>query len=402
MLGRPHVGSAAVSETDGVVIAGGGLAAQRCAETLRRLGYEGALRIVCGEAALPYNRPPLSKEVLAQEAAEEKVPFRPAEWFSDKAVETLLGVSAVGIDAVAHRLALAGGDVLGYEHLVIATGARPRTLPLLAGHDNVSTLRTLEDARALREVLASGARLLIVGAGFIGGEVAAAARAHGCAVTVVEAEPLPMHGLLGREVGGWFAALHREEGVELVLGRTVAQVHGSGRVEEVTLDDGSRIATDHVLVAIGVDPELGWAAAAGLGQAGIPVDAGGRSVISDVYAAGDVAAFPDPFLGRHALSGHWEASGRQGTAVAHAIAGAPVPPPALSSFWSDQYGLRINYLGHAPAADAVSFQGDPAAREFVATYTRAGRPVAALSVGRPQALGELRELLAYMTEPAPA
>ncbi|HXR14116.1 MAG TPA: FAD-dependent oxidoreductase [Solirubrobacteraceae bacterium] len=391
-----------MSEPDGVVIAGGGLAAQRCAETLRRLGHEGRIRLVCAERRLPYNRPPLSKEVLAEAAAEEKVPFRAAAWFEDKAIEPILGVAASGLHPAAHRLDLSDGSSLGYEQLVIATGARPRTLAAFSAYDNVSTLRTIEDARALRELLLSGARLLVIGAGFIGQEVAAAARGHGAAVTVIEAEPLPMHGLLGREIGGWFAQVHREQGVDLVLGETVAQIHGAGRVEEVTLADGRRIAADHVLVAIGVDPDLDWASSAGLSARGVATDAGGRSELPAVYAAGDAAAFYDAFLGRHLLSGHWEAAGRQGTAVAHSIAGQPPPAPALSSFWSDQYGMRINYLGHASLADAVEIDGDPAERDFVALYTRAGEPVAALSVGRPQALGELRDRLAYLTEAAAA
>jgi NADPH-dependent 2,4-dienoyl-CoA reductase/sulfur reductase-like enzyme len=390
-----------VSANDGIVIAGGGLAAQRCTETLRRLGHEGTIRMVCEEPRLPYNRPPLSKEVLREEAAEEKLSFRAEEWFADKGVEAILGVAVSGLDADARRVELSDGSALPYEQLVIATGARPRVLPALAGYENVSTLRTLEDSQHLRALLQSGGRLLIVGAGFIGQEVAAAARAHGVAVTVIEAEPLPMHGLLGREIGTWFAAVHRQEGVELVLGHSVAQVHGSGRVEEVTLDDGRAIATDHVLVAIGVDPALAWAAPAGLPAGGIPVDAGGRSTMPGVLAAGDAAAFHDAFLGRHALSGHWEAAGRQGAAVAHAIVGAPLPAPALSSFWSDQYGMRINYLGHASLADAVVIDGDLEQRDFLVTYTRGGLPVAALSVGRPQALGEMRDLLAYTTE-APA
>jgi NADPH-dependent 2,4-dienoyl-CoA reductase/sulfur reductase-like enzyme len=319
------------------------------------------------------------------------------DWFEGKSVEPILGVAASGLDVSARRLELSDGSSLGYEQLVIATGARPRLLPAFAAYDNTSTLRTLEDARALRELLISGARLLIIGAGFIGQEVAAAARGHGAAVTVIEAEPLPMHGLLGRQIGTWFAQVHREQGVDLVLGQTVAQIHGAGRIEEVTLEDGRRVAADHVLVAIGVDPDLGWASAAGLPATGIATDAGGRSELPGVYAAGDAAAFHDAFLGRHALSGHWEAAGRQGAAVAHAIAGQPLPAPALSSFWSDQYGMRINYLGHASLADAVEIEGDPAERDFVALYTRGGVPVAALSVGRPQALGELRERLAYMT-----
>jgi 3-phenylpropionate/trans-cinnamate dioxygenase ferredoxin reductase subunit len=386
-----------MTEGGGVVIAGGGLAAQRCAETLRRLGYEGRVRIVCAEGHLPYNRPPLSKEVLREAAAEDGLAFRAPEWFEEKQVELVGGVAADGLDPTAHRLALADGRTLDYEQLVVATGARPRMLDTFAGYANVSTLRTLEDARTLRGLLEAGTRLLIIGAGFIGQEVAAAARHHGAAVTVVEAEPLPMHGLLGRELGGWFAALHREHGVELVLGHTAAQIHGGERVEEVTLDDGTRVQADHVLIAVGVAPDIEWACDAELPASGIRTDATGRSELPDVYAAGDVAACYDVFLDRHVLSGHWESAGRQGAAVAHAIVGREPPPAALSSFWSDQYGLRIQYVGHAFLADAVTIDGDPAQNDFAAVYTRAGTPVAALAVGRPRALGELRDRLAYMT-----
>lgn len=386
----------------GVVIAGGGLAAQRCAETLRRAGYEGRIRIVCAEPRAPYDRPPLSKEVLADAAAAETVAFRPPEWYAEKQVELLLGTRANGLDAAARRLLVDSGEELRYRHLVIATGAAPRTLPAFAGRENVATLRTLEDSIALRARLAGGERLLIVGAGFIGQEVAAAARAAGVAVTVVEAELLPLRALLGERIGRWFADLHCAEGVELLLGRTVARVHGERRVEAVTLDDGRRIETDHVLVGIGVRPDLHWLAGSGLATDGVPADAAGRTTLPDVYAAGDAAAFHDPYLRRHALSGHWESAGRQGAAVASTIAGKPLAPPALSSFWSDQYGTRIQYLGHAQLADSVALDGDPGSRDFVALYRRGGVPVGALVVGRPRALAELRDTLSHMTERAPA
>jgi NADPH-dependent 2,4-dienoyl-CoA reductase/sulfur reductase-like enzyme len=393
--------TATTNTGEGVVIAGGGLAAQRCTETLRRLGYEGRVRMVCAERHLPYDRPPLSKAVLGDPAAEDSVGFRAAEWYQDKAVEALRGVAAVGLDPGAHRLALSDGRAVGYEQLVVATGAKPRMLPAFAGYENVSTLRTIEDSRAIRELLAASARLLIIGAGFIGQEVASGARAAGVEVTVVEAEPLPLHAILGREIGEWFAALHRGEGVELVLGHTAAQIHGANRVEAVTLDDGRRVETDHVLVAIGVVPDLDWLAGAGLPTTGIPTDEGGRSELPDVYAAGDAAAFFDAFLGRHALSGHWESAGRQGAVVANAIMDRELPTPAVSSFWSDQYGTRIQYLGHAQLADRVTLDGDPGARDFTAVYTRRGEPVAALVVGRPQALADLRDRLRYLTERPP-
>jgi NADPH-dependent 2,4-dienoyl-CoA reductase/sulfur reductase-like enzyme len=388
---------------DGVVIAGGGLGAQRCAETLRRLGYEGRVRMVCAEAHLPYDRPPLSKQVLDSSAAEEAVGFRTGEWYATKAIELVRGIAASGLNAAAHSLALADGSALHYEQLVVATGSRPRTLDAFATHTNVSTLRTLEDARALRERLASGARLLIIGAGFIGQEVAAAARGAATEVTVIEAEPLPLHGLLGREIGEWLAELHRGEGVELLLGQTVAQIHGDASVEAVTLRDGRRVQTDHVLVAVGVVPQTDWIAAAGLASGAIRTDENGLSEqLPDVYAVGDAAASYNAFLGRHVAGGHWEAAARQGTSVAHSIAGALPPGPALASFWSDQYGTRIQYLGHAELADRVSIDGDRDARDFVAVYTRAELPVGALIVGRPTALPELRDRLRHITERTPA
>ena len=387
---------------DGVVIAGGGLAAQRCAEALRRFGYEGRIRIVCGEAHAPYDRPPLSKDVLAGAATADAVAFRPPEWYGEKGVELLLDTRASGLDAERRQLLTDRGSALRYRHLVVATGAAPRTLPSLAGFANVGTLRTLDDSLALRDLLAARGRLLIVGAGFIGQEVAAAARGAGAAVTVVEAEPLPLRALLGERIGRWLAELHAEQGVELALARTVARVHGGERVEAVTLDDGRRIEADHVLVGIGVRPDLRWLASSGLATDGVPTDACGRTALPDVYAAGDAAAFHDPFLRRHALSGHWEAAGRQGAAVAGAIVGRPPAAPALSSFWSDQYGTRIQYLGHAQLADSVSLDGDPQARDFVARYHRGGTLVGALAVGRPKALPELRDALRHMTEGAPA
>jgi 3-phenylpropionate/trans-cinnamate dioxygenase ferredoxin reductase subunit len=382
----------------GVVIAGGGLAAQRAAETLRRAGYEGRIRMVAAEAHLPYDRPPLSKEVLADAAAEEAVGYRPATWYAEKDVEVLLGTPASGLDGSGRRLALADGRVLGYDDLVIATGATPRMLPAFASHSNVSTLRTIEDSRLLRERLQSGERLLVIGAGFIGLEVAAAARSAGIDVTVVELERLPLLALLGEKVARWFADLHSGEGVKLVLGHTVAQIHGERAIEAVTLDDGTRVPTDHVLVGIGVRPDLGWLAGSGLPLDGIPADVSGRTSLPNVYAAGDAAAFYNPYLGRHLLSGHWESAGRQGAAVANTIAGRPPAAPAVSSFWSDQYGTRVQYLGHAPLADEITIEGDPGARDFVAHYERGGELVAAVAVGRPKALPELRDRLSHLTE----
>jgi 3-phenylpropionate/trans-cinnamate dioxygenase ferredoxin reductase component len=326
---------------EGVVIVGGGLAVQRCAEMLRRGEYTGRLRVVCAEAHTPYDRPPLSKELLRADADELPPAFRALDWYAERSIELIAGVAATALDPEAHLLTLADGIGISYEKLVIATGARPRTLPLLARHRNVSTLRTFEDSCRLRALFAGRRRLAIVGAGFIGQEVAAAARAAGSEVAVIELESLPLVGLLGPEIGRWLAELHAGEGVELSLGEVVSSVSGDADIESLTLSDGTTVACDHVLVGVGVVPEVGWLRSAGVPASGLPTDESGRSEFPDVFAAGDAAATFDPFLGRHVLSGHWEAASRQGAAVANAILGRdPVPPP-IASFWSDQYGTRF-------------------------------------------------------------
>jgi NADPH-dependent 2,4-dienoyl-CoA reductase/sulfur reductase-like enzyme len=386
---------------EGVLIVGGGLAAARCAEGLRRLGYDGRVRVLCGEAHLPYNRPPLSKELLDPAAEPELPALRAGDWYAERDIEIVLGSRASQLDPSAQRVTTEDGATLFYGKLVIATGSKPRMLSLFEGHANVSTLRTLEDSQVIRGVIAEQGKLAVIGAGFIGQEVAAAARAAGAAVTVIELEQLPLIGVLGADVAQWFADVHREEGVELLLGTQVSEIVGDGRIESLTLADGHRVDCDHVLVGIGVAPDVAWLESAGFTETGVPTDELGRTELPDVYAAGDVAAVYDPFLERHVLAGHWEAAARHGIQVATAILGRDAAPTPLSSFWTDQYGKRIQYLGHAELADNVSIDGDPAARDFVAQYTRGGELVGALIVGRPRAVGELRERLRYMTERTP-
>jgi 3-phenylpropionate/trans-cinnamate dioxygenase ferredoxin reductase subunit len=378
----------------GIVIVGGGLAAQRCAETLRRGGYDGALRIVCGEPHAPYDRPPLSKAVLADAAAEGDLGFRPAAWYEDQGIELVLGTPATGLNCDVREVTLASGDTLRYEQLLIATGSRPRRLAALERFDNVHTLRTLDDARALRHALVAGGSLAIVGAGFIGQEVAAAAARAGVRATIVEAAAAPLQAVLGPSVGAWFAELHRSEGVEVHLGTEIAAVHGAQGVRALTLTDGRRIACDHVVVGVGVDPDLAWLAGSGLDPAGVRVDAEGRSAAPDVFAAGDAAATYDPLLRQHRPGAHWEAAGRQGAGVARAVLGRDAQRPATSSFWSDLYDTRVHYLGHAQLSDRTTIDGDPTTRDFSVTFTRAGAPVAVLLVGRPHHLPDARALLA--------
>jgi 3-phenylpropionate/trans-cinnamate dioxygenase ferredoxin reductase component len=377
----------------GVVIAGGGLAGQRCAETLRRNGYDGPVRMICAEPHRPYDRPPLSKELLLGGEADGLPALRPAEWYTRHDVELLLGVRATRLDPHTRTLTLSDGTHARYARLLIATGSRPRTLPGLEGHGNVTTLRTVEDAGSLRTAIARRARLAVIGAGFIGQEVAATARTGGCEVTLVEAAPLPLGNVLGRELGHWFAELHRDEGVRVVLNRRIVGVEGEGRVGALRLDDGARVECDHVVVAIAVTPDLAWLQRSGLDPAAAAIDGQGRTAAAGVFAAGDAAAVFDPHVRRHVPGGHWESAARQGAQAAKAMLGLRAAPIQPHSFWSDQYGTRIQQVGHAGLADRISIDGDPAARDFTALYTRADRPVAALLVGRPHALPEVRRLI---------
>jgi NADPH-dependent 2,4-dienoyl-CoA reductase/sulfur reductase-like enzyme len=379
---------------DGVVIVGGGLAGQRCAEALRRHGYGGALKMVCAEQHRPYDRPPLSKELLAGAGGAEAIAFRDAAWYERHSIDLLLGTHAVALDPPGRRIGLADGRVLRYRRLVIATGSRPRTLSLLEGYENVSVLRSVDDCLSLRSVLDSQPRLTVLGAGFIGQEVAATARRLGAEVTMIEAAATPLISVLGPRLGDWFARLHRAEGVEVLTGCTVAQCVGNGRVQALRLSNGKTVETDHLLVGVGVEPEVAWLAGSGVSaRGGVPVDAHGRTVIDEVMAIGDAAATFDPVACAHLPGSHWEAAGRQAVRAARAILGLNPGPSPLTSFWTDQYGIRIQYLGHAWLGDSVQIDGNPADRSFVATFFRAGDPVAGLIVDRPRALPTVRKLI---------
>jgi 3-phenylpropionate/trans-cinnamate dioxygenase ferredoxin reductase subunit len=387
----------------GTVIVGGGLAAQRCAQTLRRRGYEDPIRIVCAESEPPYDRPPLSKEALAREPEPGALAFRPPEWYAENEVELLLGARAEGLDPAARRLRLHGSGELGYEQLIIATGALARELPFLAGYENVRSLRTAADAARLRPWLEAGARVAIVGAGFIGQEVAATARRSGCEVTMIEALGVPLEPILGAALGAWFANLHEEEGVRVLLGTALAAAHGIGTmVEELELADGRRFGCDVVVVGIGTVPATAWLAGSGLDPAGVRTDTAGRTSLPGVYAAGDASIPFDPRFGLHERTEHWDAAAWQGAAVAKAITGQYPGTPPLPSFWSDQYGHRIQYVGHARRADGLLIEGDPYSRDFEVLFTRRGIPIAGLTVDRPRSVPALRKQIDCGPQERPA
>jgi 3-phenylpropionate/trans-cinnamate dioxygenase ferredoxin reductase component len=360
-------------DANGVVIVGGGLAGQRCCERLRRRGYEGRVRMVCAEPIRPYDRPPLSKELLAGD--DQSLTFRDEDWYRDNEVELLLGTRAERLQPAERTVVAGTGERILYDKLLVATGSSPRRLPEAERFRNVHVLRTLADAHVLRDALRPGAHLVVIGGGFIGLEVAATARKLGVDVTIVEAAGAPLEAVLGTQVGGWFAGVHSDEGVRLELSTAVDEFRGNGSVEELRLRDGRTLDCDAVLVAIGVAPALDW------------TGDGSLKDLPDVHVAGDAAG-----------GQHWEAAAQQGTAAADAMLGLDPPRAQLPSFWSDQYGTRIQYLGDARRADSFEVDGSPAERDFTALFTRAGKPVAALMVGRPRALPQMRRLIGASDE----
>jgi NADPH-dependent 2,4-dienoyl-CoA reductase/sulfur reductase-like enzyme len=377
-----------------IVIAGAGLVAQRCCQVLRRRGHDGPIVIVGDEGALPYDRPPLSKEHLTGGMEASALELRPSSWYEDHGIELVLDDPVVGLDAQARTVGRASGAALSYDRLLIATGARPIELPGTAGYENVHVLRSAADSARLGDVLRPGTRLAIVGAGFIGQEVAASARSLGAEVTMIEAAPTPLFGLLGPQLGGWFADVHREEGVRVLLGRQVAGFRGTGAtLEACVLGDGTEVECDVLLVGVGVRPAAAWLEGSGLPADGVPVDGTGATALPDVFAAGDVSRPIDPVTGQPGRSDHWEAAVAQAGAAAHGMLGLDPPDSPRPSFWSDQYGTRIQFAGDSRGADGIEIDGDPATRDFTALFHRDGVACAGLLVGRPRALPALRAQL---------
>jgi NADPH-dependent 2,4-dienoyl-CoA reductase/sulfur reductase-like enzyme len=379
-----------------LLIAGGGLAAQRTCETLRRLGHDGRVRMICAEPHPPYDRPPLSKSVLTGERGAALPALRPARWYAEHDVELLLAARAAALDPTVRRVRLEDGAHLRYRTLVIATGSCPRRLEALPLGARVLELRTFDDAKLLRAALMGTVeRLAIVGAGLVGMEVASSATKLGVAVTMLDAAPTPLAPVLPPVLGCWLAGLHARAGVELLLGRTVDRVRSRARGIDLTLSDGRRISPDLVLVAAGAAPATDWLQDSGLVSSGaIPVDAFGRTAIPDVYAAGDAAGFFDPVTRRPTPTQHWEAAAREGAIVARAITNAPGPVAPPPMFWSDQHGIRIQFVGEIGTADGIEIEGGLGAADFTAWLVRGDRPIGALLAGRQQALAPVRDRIA--------
>jgi 3-phenylpropionate/trans-cinnamate dioxygenase ferredoxin reductase subunit len=381
-----------VSPRPGLVVVGASIAGVRTVEALRRRGYDPPITLIGAEEHLPYDRPPLSKQFLRGEWSADELALVTPDALAALDLELRLGTSATALEPAARQL-VAGDDRLPYETLVIATGSTPRR-PAGWHRAGVHTLRTVEDAVAIRAGLDSGARVAIVGGGFIGAEVASAARALGLEVTIVDPLPALMVRGLGLDVGTVLAARHVANGVTLRLGRSVARLVGGERIERLELDDGSTVDADLVVVGIGVDPTVDWLAGSGLDCAGgIACDAGLRAG-DGLYAVGDVARWPGPAGLRRAE--HWTNAVDQAAAVAASIMGEPVAYDPLPYVWSDQLGKRLQVWGEVtPDDELVYVSGDSAADEFVAAFGRAGRLRAVVALGaRRDALRAMRQLAA--------
>ncbi|WP_406730322.1 NAD(P)/FAD-dependent oxidoreductase [Streptomyces sp. NBC_01794] len=383
-----------------VAVVGASLAGLSAARSLRKQGYDGRLVVIGDEPHRPYDRPPLSKEFLAGAIGEADLALETDG--EDLQAEWLLGMRAAGFDPGDRALKLADGRSVRADGVVIATGATARMLPGGDGLAGVHTLRTLDDARALRADLAEGGRLVVIGGGFIGAEVASTAYGLGLDVTVVEAAPTPLAGPLGELMGGVVSTLHADHGVRLLCGVGVKGLSGTARVEAVLLEDGRRLPADTVVVGVGARPCVEWLDGCGVVlDNGVKCGADGRTSVSGLVAVGDCASWYDPVAGVHRRVEHWTgARERPDAAVAALLSGGAATPgvPKPPYFWSDQYGVRIQFAGHSAGADSVTVEeGLPDDRSFLAVYRRSGHPVAVLGMNQPRLFTRWRKQLSAST-----
>jgi len=374
-----------MSESSAYVIVGASLAGVKAAEALREEGFRGPVVLIGDEAERPYERPPLSKDYLLGNAERDTIYVHPASWYEENGVELRLGVPVAGVDRAAREVALADGSRTGYAKLLLATGSSPRHIPVPgADADGVLYLRRVADSERIKAAFLSASRVAVIGAGWIGLETAAAARAAGAEVTVMEAGELPLLRVLGAEAAQVFASLHREHGVDLRCGVQVSEITGAGgRADGVRLADGSHVAADVVIVGVGITPNTQLAEAAGLETGnGVIVDAGLRSSDPDIFAAGDVAHAYHPLLGRHIRVEHWYNALHQPQTAARAMLGQDVAYDHVPYFYTDQYDLGMEYAGYVEPGgyDQVVFRGDVDKREFIAFWLAGGRVLAGMNV----------------------
>lgn len=372
--------------TDTVVIVGASLAGSKAAETLRAEGFSGAIVLIGAEEELPYERPPLSKDYLLGDAERTSTAVHDEAWYTGNDVELLLGTAVVDIHRDTREVELADGRRVGYTHLLLTTGASPRRLSLPGSElDGVHYLRDLQDSESLREALREGGPVAVVGAGWIGLEVAAAARHYGCEVTMLEPRDMPLRAALGPELGGYFAEAHRRHGVTILTGRRASALIGSGRVMGVTADTGEEIEADTVVVGIGAQPNTTLARGSGLRvDNGIVVDEYLRTADPTIAAAGDVASVFHPFYGRHVRVEHWANALNAGPAAARSLIGHGRPYDELPFFYTDQYDIGMEFIGllEPDRPYTVVTRGELADDAFHAFWLSDGQVVAGMHVNQ--------------------
>ncbi|MFE7173806.1 NAD(P)/FAD-dependent oxidoreductase [Streptomyces sp. NPDC057616] len=381
-----------------ITVVGASLAGLSTVRALRAQGHDGEIVVVGEERHTPYDRPPLSKGFLKGDIDADALALGDADEYEALQVEWMLGERAVRLDPADRSVTLSGGRRLRTDAVVVATGASPRLLPGMDGLAGVHTLRTLDDARALRAELLDGLpRVVVIGAGFIGAEVASTAHRLGLHVTVVEAVDVPLERQLGREMGLVCSSLHSDHGVRLLRGTGVAGLVGEDRVTGVRLADGRVLPADIVVVGVGVRPATDWLAGSGVQvDDGVVCDVGGASTVPGVVAVGDVARCPNPFTGRHARIEHWTSATEQAKTAARTLLTGESAPGRVTApyFWSDQYQVRIQVAGHVAPGDRPELvEGNLDSRTFTAVYLRDGNPAAVLSLNQPKVFNRLRRTL---------
>jgi 3-phenylpropionate/trans-cinnamate dioxygenase ferredoxin reductase subunit len=364
------------------VIVGAGLAGAKAAEALREEGHDGPIVLVGEEPERPYERPPLSKDYLRGESEREKAYVHPAAFYDEHDIDLRTGTGVERIDTGERAVELAGGERLPYDRLLLATGAEPRRVRVPgADLEGIHHLRDFADSDALAALLTPGRRVVVIGAGWIGCEVAASARQKGLEVALVEMGDVPLERVLGREVGSIYADIHRDHGVDLHTGARLDAFEGGGRVERVRLGSGAVLDCDFVVVGIGVTPRIRLAEEAGVDVGdGVLVSQRLETSAPGVFAAGDVANAFHPFFGRKLRVEHWANALNQPATAARAMLGKPASYDRLPYFFSDQYDVGMEYTGHAVDWDEVVLRGDPGTREFIAFWLRAGRVLAGMNV----------------------